>query len=81
MHALLLGKRTSMSKVPALWKCRACGEIYDPAIGDPENNIPPGTAFEDLPESWICPTCGARKADFEPMGHQAKSIAVGEKML
>ncbi|WP_425409888.1 rubredoxin [Hyphococcus sp.] len=48
-----------------MWMCRACGEIYDPAQGDPDSGIPPGTAFEDLPESWICPVCGARKADFE----------------
>ncbi|HVE86569.1 MAG TPA: rubredoxin [Myxococcales bacterium] len=46
--------------------CRVCGHVYDPAEGDPVGGIPPGTAFEDLPESWVCPDCGATKADFEP---------------
>ena len=35
--------------------CDACGYIYDPAVGDPDNGIAPGTAFEDLPEDWVCP--------------------------
>lgn len=48
------------------YKCLACGYIYDPAIGDPETNIPPGTPFEALPDDWNCPTCGAHKAMFEP---------------
>jgi len=39
-----------------------CGYIYDPAEGDPEHGIPPGTAFEDLPEEWVCPVCGREKA-------------------
>ena len=42
-----------------------CGWIYDPAIGDPENGIAAGTAFENLPEDWVCPLCGAGKEDFE----------------
>lgn len=46
------------------YKCPACGYIYDPAIGDPENGFPAGTRFEDLPESWVCPVCGTEKADF-----------------
>lgn len=48
-----------------MWMCRACSHIYDPAEGDPDSGVPPGTAFEDLPESWVCPICGARKADYE----------------
>jgi rubredoxin len=44
-----------------------CNHIYDPAVGDPESGIPPGTPFEKLPESWGCPECGAMKEDFEPM--------------
>lgn len=48
------------------WICVACGDIYDPMEGDPEGGIAPGTAFEDIPDSWICPVCGARKSDFEP---------------
>ena len=49
-----------------LWICTSCGFIYDPAEGDPDGGIPPGTAFEDIPDDWFCPVCGARKADFEP---------------
>ena len=41
--------------------CDVCGYIYDPAKGDPENDIPPGTAFEKLPEDWTCPECGVPK--------------------
>lgn len=44
--------------------CTACGYIYDPAIGDPEHGIPPGTRFEDLPDTWVCPVCGTPKEDF-----------------
>ena len=49
-----------------LWICSSCGFIYDPEEGDPDGGIPPGTAFEDIPDSWFCPVCGARKADFDP---------------
>lgn len=44
--------------------CDVCGYIYDPAVGDPDNGIEPGTAFEDLPEDWICPLCGVGKDEF-----------------
>jgi flavin reductase (DIM6/NTAB) family NADH-FMN oxidoreductase RutF/rubredoxin len=47
------------------YKCTACGHVYDPAEGDPDNNIPPGTAFEDLPSDWTCPICGVDKSFFE----------------
>ena len=47
------------------YECSACGYIYDPDIGDPDNGIDPGTSFEDLPESWICPVCGVPKDMFE----------------
>jgi rubredoxin len=46
--------------------CTVCGYVYDPAVGDPENNIAAGTAFEDLPDDWVCPVCGADKEQFEP---------------
>ena len=49
----------------AKYKCSVCGYVYDPENGDPESNVPPGTAFEDLPEDWVCPVCGASKAEFE----------------
>jgi rubredoxin len=45
------------------FKC-TCGFIYDPAIGDPENNIQPGTSFETIPEDWNCPECFGWKSDF-----------------
>ena len=47
------------------YECIVCNHIYDEAEGDAETGIPPGTRFEDLPDDWVCPTCGAEKADFE----------------
>ena len=47
------------------WECTACGYIYDPVAGDPENGVRPGTRFEDLPEDWVCPQCGAAKEFFQ----------------
>ena len=46
------------------WEC-PCGYVYDPAEGDPDNSIPVGTRFEDLPDDWVCPKCGAEKEYFE----------------
>ncbi|GAQ95586.1 rubredoxin [Thermodesulfovibrio aggregans] len=48
------------------YKCSVCGYVYDPAQGDPDNGVAAGTAFEDLPDSWVCPICGATKDMFEP---------------
>ncbi len=45
--------------------CTVCDYVYDPAIGDPDNDIAAGTAFEDLPDDWCCPDCGAGKDMFE----------------
>ena len=47
------------------WICTVCGYIYDPEVGDPDNGIAPGTAFEDLPEDYVCPVCGVGKDAFE----------------
>lgn len=44
--------------------CELCGYEYQSKVGDPENGIEPGTDFEDLPDSWVCPLCGASKEDF-----------------
>ncbi len=44
--------------------CEVCGWVYDPAVGDPDNGIAPGTAFEDLPEGFVCPLCGVGKEQF-----------------
>ncbi|MBN1642537.1 MAG: rubredoxin [Anaerolineae bacterium] len=49
------------------WECLGCGYIYDPLVGDPENDIAPGTPFEDLPDDWVCPECGAGKDMFEEL--------------
>jgi rubredoxin len=46
------------------WQCEVCGFIYDEAAGIPEDNIKPGTKWEDVPEDWTCPDCGAPKSDF-----------------
>ena len=46
------------------YKCDVCGWEYDEAVGDPDNGIAPGTKFEDLPEGFACPLCGAGKDDF-----------------
>ena len=47
------------------WECTVCGYVYDPAVGDPDSGIAPGTAFEDLPDDWTCPECGVDKSVFE----------------
>lgn len=47
------------------WTCTVCGYVYDPSVGDSASDIAPGTAFEDLPEDWICPLCGVGKDMFE----------------
>jgi len=47
------------------YRCKVCGYIYDPAKGDDSQDIKPGTPFEDLPDTWICPECGAPKTEFE----------------
>ncbi|MEA5529265.1 rubredoxin [Dolichospermum sp. UHCC 0684] len=45
--------------------CTVCDYVYDPEIGDPDGDIEPGTAFEDIPDNWVCPVCGAEKTEFE----------------
>jgi rubredoxin len=50
------------------YTCNVCGYVYDPAVGDSEGGIKPGTAFEKLPKDWVCPVCGASKDDFSPEG-------------
>lgn len=54
-------KETAMER----YVCTVCGYTYDPDRGDPEGNVPPGTPFEDLPDDWVCPVCGASKDQFE----------------
>lgn len=47
--------------------CNVCGHVYDEAAGDPETGVAPGTRWEDLPEDWVCPECGAPKDEYEVM--------------
>lgn len=54
---------TNMKK----YKCLLCGYVYDPAVGDPDNGVGAGIAFEDLPVGWVCPDCGAGIDEFEPV--------------
>jgi rubredoxin len=49
------------------YACSACDYIYDPAVGDADSGIAPGTAFEALPEDWYCPMCGVSKSEFNPI--------------
>jgi flavin reductase (DIM6/NTAB) family NADH-FMN oxidoreductase RutF/rubredoxin len=57
-------KITEVVKLPK-YKCNICGYTYDPELGDPDSGIKPGTAFEKLPDDWVCPVCGAGKSEFE----------------
>ena len=50
------------------YRCLLCSYVYDPAVGDPDNGVAPGTAFEDLPDDWVCPECGAGKEEFRAGG-------------
>lgn len=47
------------------YRCIVCEWIYDPAVGDPDCGIAPGTSFEDIPDDWVCPVCGVGKDQFE----------------
>jgi len=49
------------------YRCTVCGYIYDLEIGDPDGDIKPGTPFEEVPDDWVCPICGASKSEFERM--------------
>lgn len=61
-HSHINPRRRVMKK----FEC-PCGYIYDPELGDPENGVAAGTAFEDVPEDWVCPKCGAEKEFFEEL--------------
>jgi len=45
--------------------CGVCGYVYDPELGDPDGGVAPGTKWDDVPDDWVCPVCGASKEDFE----------------
>ena len=48
-----------------IWECVLCGFRYDESIGDPDSGVPPGTRWEDVPDDWFCPECGACKSEFD----------------
>jgi len=56
--------------------CTACGYVYDPALGDPDSGINPGTPFEELPDEWACPVCSAPKSMFVEEGSAYKEPGV-----
>ena len=56
-----------------MYVCLACGYVYDPEKGDPDSGIAPGTAFEDIPDDWVCPICGVGKDMFENLLKDIKS--------
>jgi rubredoxin len=49
------------------YECLMCGWIYDPAVGDTDGGIKPGTPFESLPDNWVCPVCGVDKTQFKKL--------------
>lgn len=46
------------------YRCDVCGYLYDPEVGDPDNGVAPGTAWEDVPADWLCPLCAEGKGEF-----------------
>ena len=68
-----------------MYVCLACGYVYDPEKGDPDSGIAPGTAFEDIPDDWVCPICGVGKDMFEraknPLYKNAKGIRFAQETI
>jgi rubredoxin len=64
-HERMNSTPASEDIVAEAWICTCCGYVYDPAAGDPDNGVAPGTRFEDLPPEWKCPVCKALKDLFE----------------
>ena len=58
------------------YRCTVCAWVYDPEGGDPDSGIAAGTAFEDIPQDWVCPLCGVGKEDFELVEEQGLFIQV-----
>jgi flavin reductase (DIM6/NTAB) family NADH-FMN oxidoreductase RutF/rubredoxin len=63
-----IAKEKEASETMSKYECTVCGYIYDPALGDPDGSILPGTPFEKLPDTWVCPVCGAAKSEFKKIG-------------
>ncbi|MBM9538438.1 rubredoxin [Desulfobulbus alkaliphilus] len=62
-----------------MYQCQVsnCGYIYDPDKGNAKTNIPPGTAFKDIPDDWQCPFCGSSKKTFRPLAGPGSVLAEG----
>ncbi|MDD4766168.1 MAG: rubredoxin [Desulfotomaculaceae bacterium] len=58
-------KKEEEGTVSEKYVCKVCGYVYDPAVGDPDGGIAPGTSFADIPDDWVCPVCGVGKSEFE----------------
>ena len=67
MLAMKINDKLKFIIMDKKYVCEVCDWVYDPAIGDPENGIKPGTPFEDLPDDWVCPLCGVGKDQFAPV--------------
>ena len=65
-HWLYIASHAKEGEMEMKYVCDACGYIYDPAIGDPDNGVAAGTQWEDVPEDWTCPLCGVDKTMFSP---------------
>ena len=60
----ILAEKNRKAVIMKKYVCDVCGYIYDPAKGDPDTGVKPGTSFENIPNDWVCPECGAPKGDF-----------------
>ncbi len=58
-----------------VWRCQVCGFTYRAEEGMPEENIPPGTSWDEIPDDWVCPDCGTSKADFHMVEADAATLA------
>lgn len=63
-NSININLKTKYMSTLKKYECDVCGYVYDPAIGDEDSGIKPGTAFEDLPDDWVCPLCGVGKDNF-----------------
>ena len=76
-----MGRHGKDAPIMKQYRCMVCDYIYDPAAGDPESGIPPGTQFEQLPQDWVCPLCQVGRSEFEAVKiellHRVQLIASG----
>lgn len=63
-YALNIKKNVKEYEMATKYVCDLCGFVYDPAVGDANTGIAPGTAIENVPKEWVCPLCGAEKENF-----------------